>query len=139
MKKQDNIVDLFRKNQHKLNERPSPQAWKKLERRLDQKNRGGKRPSASIYRLFMMMAAAIALVFFVVTLANMAEKNANLQAVVIPETIPNEVATNSTVSAEQAFRNKHQELLTQSIEEGSTDRLLLTKKPVRPFLIPKRS
>lgn len=34
--KQNNIDELFRANQHKLDQRPSPQAWKRLDRRLSE-------------------------------------------------------------------------------------------------------
>ncbi len=38
MKKEKDIFDLFRENQHKLSRKPSPQTWQKLERRLNRRN-----------------------------------------------------------------------------------------------------
>lgn len=38
MKKERDIFDLFRENQHKLSQKPSPQTWQKLENRLNRRN-----------------------------------------------------------------------------------------------------
>jgi len=63
MSKQKNIFDLFRDNQHKLDETPSRQSWQRLERRLQKHQRRNNR---SIIR-YVMMAAAVLLVFAVLS------------------------------------------------------------------------
>ena len=142
MKPQDKIVDLFRKNQHKLNERPSLQAWNRLERRLDQKERllNRQKPTFSIYRLLMMAAAAITLVFFITTIADIAQDVNNRNAIVIHENAPNESLITTKLTEEQAFREQYQEVLNKTVAEGKmTGRLRVSVKGVRPFLVPRKS
>jgi len=139
MKQKDRIFDLFQQNQHKLEERPSLQAWNKLERRLDQNSRRKIKPKFSFYSIVMMAAAAVALVFFVTTIANVAQEANSNKAVVIKE-----VPTTSNVNlyaliAEQSFREKYKDILNRTVEEGKTGRLLVANnKAVRPFLMPKK-
>ena len=59
MKRKKDISDLIRDNQHKLNERPSPRTWQRLESKLDNQR---SRHRTSIYKQFAMVAAVIALV-----------------------------------------------------------------------------
>lgn len=59
MKRRKDISDLIRDNQHKLNERPSPRAWRRLESKLDQQH---SRHQTSLYKQLAMAAAVIALV-----------------------------------------------------------------------------
>ena len=142
MKPQDKIFDLFRKNQHKLNERPPLQAWNKLERRLDQKERIIKRhkPTISIYRIIMMAAAAVALVFFVTTIANIAQEANSRNAIVIHENAPTESLITTKLAEEQAFREQYQNVLNKTVAEGkTTGRLRVSIKGVRPYLVPRKS
>lgn len=140
MKQENKIFDLFKKNEHKLKERPSLQAWNKLERRLDQQSRNkGRKFPFSIYSLVMMAAASIALVFFISTLSNMAEISRNQRPVVIKETTPTESVKTYELRIEQSFREKYADILSRTVEEGSTGRMLIAKKKIRPFLVPRRS
>ena len=140
MKPQDKIGDLFRKNQHKLAERPSLQAWNKLERRLDQKEHSRHRPTISIYSIVMMAAAAVALVFFVSTIANIAQEASSRNAVVIHENAPTENLITKKLADEQAFREIYQADLDKTVAEGKTvGRLKVSIKGVRPYLVPRRS
>lgn len=43
MEEQDNLYDLFKHNEHKLDERPTPMAWDRLEQRLDNRTSVHKR------------------------------------------------------------------------------------------------
>lgn len=61
MKNNNNIFELFRDNQHKLNEMPSRQSWQRLEQRLD-KHRRRNRTSTLRY---VLLAASVLLVFAV--------------------------------------------------------------------------
>jgi len=123
MKPQDKISELFQNNQHKLNERPSLHAWNKLERRLNQQERLIKKqkPIFSSYRILTMAAAAIALIFFVTTIANIAqEANGRKSAMVIHENAPTESIMTNKLVAEQAFRTQYQAILNKTVAEGKT-------------------
>lgn len=142
MKPQDKISDLFQNSQHKLNERPSLQSWNKLERRLDQKKERTKRqkPAFFIYSIVMMAAAAIALVFFVTTIANIAQESNSRNAIVIHENAPTESLITTKLAAEQAFREQYQDILNKTIAEGkTTGQLRVSVKGVRPYLVPRKS
>ena len=79
MKQKKSIVDLIRENQDKLNERPSPRTWKKLESKLD--NRRSK-SQTFLYRQLAMAAAVVALVAVISLLAVLSnQKNAKYAAV----------------------------------------------------------
>ena len=62
MKKQKDIYDLFRENQHKLSQNPSSQSWQRLERRLNRRNLHSGHTS------LMPIAAAILLLVGVIAL-----------------------------------------------------------------------
>ncbi len=55
MKPSKDVFDLFRERQSLLEERPSPQSWRRLERRLDLHNRR----HLTVHRRAMAMAAAM--------------------------------------------------------------------------------
>jgi len=140
MKQKDKIHDLFQRNQHKLEERPSLQAWNKLERRLDQKSRQKTKPKFSIYRVMMMAAAAVALIFFVTTIADVAQEVNGRKAVVIRESPATNNVEIYSLLAEQSFREKYKDILDRTVEEGTTGRLIVANnKGVRPFLVPRKS
>ena len=67
MKRQKDIFDLFRDNSHKLEERPSSQAWRKLEQRLEERHRR-RRP---FFFRPISMAAAIAMLVVLVSLISL--------------------------------------------------------------------
>ncbi len=62
MKRQKNISDLFRDNQHKLNERPSSDAWDRLERKLDRHQTSARPQVRPMYRQLIMAASILFLV-----------------------------------------------------------------------------
>ena len=62
MKRQKNISDLFRDNQHKLDERPSADAWDRLERKLDRHQTSARRQVRPMYRNLIMAASILFLV-----------------------------------------------------------------------------
>lgn len=135
MKREDKLFDIFRKNQHKLEEMPSPQSWDKLRNRLD--NRKRPKPTFSVYRLFTMVAAAVGLVLLVTTVVNLPQPN-NKQALQMEEIpdYPTEVLQKA-IEAHQ-FRTHHHQALQQHIEEGNPSKVLVNKKQHRPFLVPKK-
>ena len=132
MKQEDKIFSFFRKNQHKFNERPSPQAWQRLERRLDSR----KTTATPIFRLFMMMAATITLIFLISSLVKIAESKPQQQVVQVQELEQTDSKTLHQAILEAQFRAANQEKLSKSIKEGSTKRLLVANQAARPFLRP---
>lgn len=74
MKHQKDIFDLFRNSQHKLQERPSPEAWRRLERRLDQR-RSRHRPAIS--RSLAIAAAILVLIALISVLSIIVDKRAS--------------------------------------------------------------
>ncbi|MEO1712031.1 MAG: DUF6265 family protein [Bacteroidota bacterium] len=59
--KPDNIDELFRANQHRLEEAPSPQAWKRLDRRLSD-HRQTRIRTINPWRNWLSIAAGLALI-----------------------------------------------------------------------------
>lgn len=85
--KNDHISNLFRENEHLLEERPSRNAWAKLEEKLDQEKAYRTR---RIYRYISTAAAVIAVVAMISAIALfkngdalMAEKEAENQAIAL--------------------------------------------------------
>ncbi len=62
MEEQDNLYDLFKHSEHKLDERPTPMAWDRLEQRLDNRKSVHK-------RLLLRNYAAAASLLLVVSVA----------------------------------------------------------------------
>lgn len=60
----DNLFENFRRNEHKLNERPSADAWTKLEARLNKQERSvpGRQRPTPIFRLMSIAASVLLLV-----------------------------------------------------------------------------
>lgn len=70
MKSKKDISDLIRDNQHKLDERPNPRAWQKLEEKLDQHEGKGKKPTRILLYRRLAFAAAIAALVAVISILN---------------------------------------------------------------------
>ena len=62
MSNKKDISELFRANEHKLRQNPSPQAWDRLESRLDRRRATG---GNTLYRRLAMAAALLVLIAFV--------------------------------------------------------------------------
>lgn len=137
MKEQDPLFDLFRKNQYKLNERPHLRTWHRLEKRLNQKNNRLIGKSNTANRFFLMTAASIAFILCSIIALDMTSNNAYKKTLVMNEQIAYESEASKQLVAEQTFRAENQEKLMKVIEEGSTGRLIVATKPIRPFLIPR--
>ena len=70
MKSKKDISDLIRDNQHKLDERPNPRAWKKLEDRLDQHEGKSKGNGRILLFRRLAMAAAVVTMVAVISIIN---------------------------------------------------------------------
>ena len=135
MDKQDKLFEVFRKNQHKLEEMPSPQTWDRLRHRLD--NRKKQSPIRSIYRLFSMVAAVVGLAVIVTVVVNLSNPEKR-QARKVEEVPASSVRVIQKAVAAQVYRTNHQLALQQSIEEGLPTKLLVSKTATRPLLMPKK-
>ena len=83
---------------------------------------------------------AIALVFFITTIADIAQEANNRNAIVIHENAPTESLITTKLTEEQAFREQYQEVLNKTVAEGKiTGRLRVSVKGVRPYLVPRKS
>ena len=135
MKREDKLYDLFRKNQYKLEEMPSPQSWDRLRKRLD--DRRDTRPQLSFYRTFAMVAAAVGLILVATTVFNL-PKPIKKQVYGMEE-VPNypPEVLQKAVEAHR-YRIHHAQALQKGIEEGDPTNLFVNKKASRPLLIPKK-
>ncbi len=131
MKPKKDIFDLFKANQHKLNESPSRQAWERLESRLDQHK---DRNRVSIYRILSMAAAVIVLVAFVSVISFVfTPKAENAMAVeTVSESFTTEelkVLTVSTESINQlaAYQRKYNNHPASPIQEGKANKKLIAR------------
>lgn len=134
MNRQDKLFQAFRKQQHQAEEMPSPQSWDRLRKRLD--NRKRPTPTRSIYRLFSMVAAVVALVLMVATVVNLSPTKKIAQKT---QELPNyskEVLQKAV--AAHAYRTQNQLALKQGIKEGTPTQLIVNKKATRPILLPKK-
>lgn len=67
MNENDKIYDLFQRNAHKLEEKPSKRAWERLETKLDSKK---PRARGGLWLKYSGVAAAIAIVMAAITFMN---------------------------------------------------------------------
>ena len=125
MNRQKDIFDLFRENEHKLEERPPLHTWRRLEQRLHQHRR---RNRLSHYRSLTMVAAVLVLAVFVALLSSLLYRdhgqslsgNEPLELEALPSNLQD-------VAAYQAveFSRSYQEQPFKTIEEGSPNRRLV--------------
>ena len=130
MKPKKDIFQIFQENQHKLNERPSPQAWRRLERRLDAR-RGQNRPS--LYRHIAMAAGVFAIIALISLIAVLVDQNNGPSYLAInqPGPIQLEELTYTDVDVEALkvveFTNGAVNR-SNNIKEGNSNQLLMPAK-----------
>lgn len=139
MKNNKDISDLIRENQHKLNERPSPRAWEKLESKLDNHHQKSR---TFLYRKLAMAAAVVALVAVISLLAVVTQSNPDKTAMRQNET-PTEWGAqdleavyndgNKNLRQVIEFQRELKERYANPIQEGTTTKKLLAsnKKEVQ--------
>lgn len=126
MNRQKDIFDLFRENQHKLDERPPLHTWRHLEKRL---NHHRRRNRLSLYRSLAMVAAVLALVVFMVLLSTVIHQskmssvagNAPVELEDLPDAPQEEVAAYQVVE----FSRSYQDRMSKPIEEGRPNQRLV--------------
>jgi hypothetical protein len=127
MKHHKDIFDLFRDSQHKLNERPSPEAWRRLERRLDNHRH---RNRFAMNRHYGMVAAVVALVLLVTIFSLFIDKGSNRmlaingeQPVAVEDLLYSDVDVEALKIVE--FARQYQGEVAYPVREGSQGRKLV--------------
>ena len=129
MKHIKDIFDLFRENQHKLDERPSRRAWQRLERRLDAQQRTRSKPLLS---QLLMVAALLVLLLMVSVLVILPQNQQGLQTLesnseVIPQADLNHTFSGTPSYEVVAFTKQLHDRLANPIPiaEGQPNKKLL--------------
>lgn len=135
MNRQKDLFDLFRENQHKLDEAPSAHTWRRLERRLDNHHRR-RRPRLAGSRMLSMAAALLLLAVITFLFSLIVEKrNPAYLALNQNRPLPMEDLTYTDVDrgAYQVveFTRQYQDRLAKPIEEGSPNKRLVPASAVR--------
>ena len=82
MKSDKELFELFRKNQYGLNERPSANTWRRLERKLDNHRRSNHR---LVFRRTIGMVAGLAILVVALFLLSLPARNHQLSASTAPQ------------------------------------------------------
>ncbi|MDX1942709.1 MAG: DUF6265 family protein [Saprospiraceae bacterium] len=127
------IADLFKENEQKLNEKPSPQAWRRLERRLDERRQYSK---VSVFRQLGSIAALIALGGFVTLLALLFEpsKKATFAAENYNPEPLEDSNTGTSGNKIVEFIHQYQDRLSKPIAEGGIGRRIMLSGKVERVL-----
>ena len=129
---QKELFDLFRDNQYKLNQRPSSQAWRRLESRLDTHQ---NRTRISFVRHLSMAAAVAALLALVFAISiffdhnghdDMAEREQQLNFVL--EELDQRDADEGALKVVE-FSRQYQDRMRNPIEEGSEKKKIVLSLP----------
>ncbi len=125
MPDRDPMEELFRRNESRMEQRPSLRSWHKLEQRLDQ--RAGRRSRYSSSFSWIYMAAAIVLLCIVAI--GIAPQLGQKQDVLAqrPESIED---------LEQANKGLPVPTKYQHIPEGNSNHVLQVRNPNLPQLLP---
>lgn len=130
MKNKKDLFDLFRESEHKLEERPSNDAWRKLERKLDTRQ---TRHTTTIYRQLAMVAAVIALVAIISVISLLVEKQNDQFAAANDTQAPYHLedlevytdASNTPYKIVEFQRAHHSRISNPTIQEGSRNQRLV--------------
>ncbi|HMO41056.1 MAG TPA: DUF6265 family protein [Saprospiraceae bacterium] len=115
---------LFQANQHKLQEKPSPQTWRRLERRLDDHRRHRR---ISLWQQAAGIAALLALGAFVTLLMLFIDPQAKrFAANYTPEDFDITVQDNSAEQILEFLRNYRERLISPIAEGDISKRITLT-------------
>ena len=131
MKPKKDIFDLFKDNQHKLNESPPRKAWDRLESRLDQ-HKG--RNQTSIVRI-LSMAAAIVVLVVSVSVISFWLKSTNWQTADAEQALPHFTTeelrvvnvSNGTEDQIATYQRKYDHHLSSPIQEGKANKKLIAR------------
>ncbi len=127
MKKHKNIFDQFREKGHSLSEQPSPRAWDRLERRLD------NRPRSSTSRTFRWLGIAASLAVLVTALAALSwlmqleKKDRFAMNNAIPSHLEDLQWSDQADFKAVQVRYTYQNRGSNPLPEGSSDKKLIAK------------
>ncbi|MCH2083163.1 MAG: hypothetical protein MK226_12295 [Saprospiraceae bacterium] len=129
---QKELFNLFRDNQHKLDQKPSNQAWRRLESRLDAHQ---NRTRISFVRHLSMAAAIAALLALIFAISifldhgnhhNMAEREQQLNFVL--EELDQRDADEGALKVVE-FSRQYQDRMRNPIEEGTEKKKIVLSSP----------
>jgi len=124
MKSDKDLFDLFRENEHKLTETPSPRAWDRLEQRLDSDT---QKHQVSYYRQIAVAASMVALLAVAFVLATYLQPNNHNMAMnntVLLEDLGGYEDSEEGAYKAVEFIRKHKSRLANPVEEGTNDKKL---------------
>jgi cytoskeletal protein RodZ len=131
LKSKKDISALIQENAHKLEDRPSKDAWKRLENRLDEHK---SKRRFSIYRIISLAAAVIGIVGFVSVISFTFQKQDTNVSANEPSATPQfKVVALEVPKAELGFykvvefQNTYKNRLSKPIIEGSGKKLSVAK------------
>lgn len=123
MKSDKELFELFRKNQYRLNERPSPNGWKRLERKLD----NHRMRHRIAFRRTMSMVASLALLVAVLFLLTLPSQNTAISQRATPqfwEDLPSN-SDNNEIKHLVELSHEYQRQMGQAIEETPTKQKII--------------
>ena len=117
------ISAVFRENEYKLHEPPSPKSWHRLERKLDAHRR---RNRVSLYRSLAMVAGVLILVVMITLFSLVASRQFNLLSD-RPASIESLPPAEGELKARQivSYSKVYADLATNPVTEGERDRRLV--------------
>lgn len=124
MEKDDHIFNIFKDNQHKLEEMPSSNAWDKLEEKLDDRHQTQRR---FFYKQTGIAAAVVLLIGFVASLSIFKpQSNIALAEKAVPENVQTALESDAI-----AVRSANDPLIMTHFER---ERIIATKKNNKPVV-----
>ncbi len=127
MNNKKDLFELFRESEHKLNQRPSSDAWRRLESRLDERRASQKtnlfRQLLSIAALLILLAT-IAIAFSLQT--NQSSKQTASNTPAILEDLTYSQSDNEPLKVIE-FTRRHVSRLANPVAEGDADKKLKPK------------
>ncbi|MEM9820006.1 MAG: DUF6265 family protein [Bacteroidota bacterium] len=135
MKEQKDIFNRIKDNQHKLEERPAPQLWDRLEERLDQAEEKPLAIRSQLYRRLSVVAALIALVGMIGLVNLLMQQNAGQDNAMAEMTAApkqwEDLNRNADSKTEAWYRyaaSQHRLNQRPSIQEGAPSKKLVAQK-----------
>ena len=124
MKRHKDLFDLFRDNQHQLEERPPLQTWRRLEQRLDNHQRRGR---ISLYRSLAMVAGVLALAVLIILMTLVVDRQQEYLSGTPQqlEDLQSSEADNATAYRVVEFTRTYQDRMANPIEEGNPEKKLV--------------
>lgn len=137
------IFDLFKDNEHKLNQEPSPKAWSRIERRIQGPKPIARRRKMHTSSSFLSIAASLALVIGLISVISIMVGNKKQERAIAmnyePFVIEALDVSTADVEIEKHTRQTQQQDLKplKPINEGRAEQKLVAKsQPVQSNTAP---